>query len=131
MQRSVSLSAACSRHWVPTESYEPDRSFGSPPTYPNGPDKGNISQPCAFFRDERGRPAAAKIFGARDSLASLAIKCERPTISVSECIDRHTVSTHCLARRAGFVCRIQTCKLTTSQSVDAEHSAASNTERSG
>jgi len=27
--------------------------FGSTSTYRNGPDKGNISLPCAFFRDEK------------------------------------------------------------------------------
>jgi len=41
-----------------------------------------------FCRDERGRPAAAKIFAASDFLPSLAIKREAPPISALGCIDR-------------------------------------------
>jgi hypothetical protein len=133
MQPSVSLNAACSRHWVPTERCDSAAQWTAAPQKWARSSLLVQPQPTvkALAKEHiRSRALSAEMkelallpresAGASESLSSLAIKCEPRTISVLRCIDRHTVSTHCLWRRTGFVSRVQIWRLTTSQCTRAE-----------
>ena len=122
------MSAVCSRHWVPTERHDSAAHWTAAPQ--EWARSSLLVQPQPTVKvlineQIRSRPLSAELkvlallpwesAGVSKSLPFLVIKCEPPTISVLGCIDRHTVSTHCLWRRAGFVWRVQICQLTTSQ----------------
>ena len=84
-----------------------------------------------FCRYEKTRAATARICGCERVSAILGHQMRPQTIPVFRCINRRTGSTHCFSRGIGVVSRFHISRLTTGQFVDAEHSAASNTERSG